>query len=103
MQPKVLVKQKTNGPVNAHLISGSSISTEHTTPCYAPNFEKVGGAYCFWSLRASVRASHLFVPTVIFKTLKIVSLNFTYGFLIKKLTRIFFLFRVNSHFGVMAL
>ena len=73
MQPKVLVKQKTNGSVNAHLISGSSISTEHTTHCYAPNFEKVGGAYRFWSLRASVRASHLFVPTVTFKTLKLES------------------------------
>ena len=25
---------------------------------YAPNFEKVDGAYCFWSVRAWVRASH---------------------------------------------
>ena len=24
--------------------------------CYAPNFEKVDGAYCFWSVRGWVRA-----------------------------------------------
>ena len=36
-------------------------------PNYAPNFEKVGRAYCFWS--ASV--SHFFVPTVTFKPLKL--------------------------------
>ena len=35
---------------------------------YAPNFEKVDGAYCFWSVRAWVRACvTLFVPTVTFK------------------------------------
>ena len=26
------LNQRTNGPVNAHLISGSRISTEHTNP-----------------------------------------------------------------------
>ena len=26
--------------------------------CYAPNFEKVDGAYCFWSVGACVRGSH---------------------------------------------
>ena len=25
---------------------------------YAPNFEEVDGAYCFWSVRGCVRASH---------------------------------------------
>ena len=25
---------------------------------YAPNFEKVNGAYCFWSVRGCVRGSH---------------------------------------------
>ena len=43
-------------------------------PCYAPNFEKVDGAYCFWSVRAWVRAwVTLFVPTVTFKPLKLES------------------------------
>ena len=37
---------------------------------YAPNFEKVDGAYCFWSVRACVT---LFVPTVTFKPLKLES------------------------------
>ena len=37
---------------------------------YAPNFEKVDGAYCFWSMRAWVT---LFVPTVTFKPLKLES------------------------------
>ena len=37
---------------------------------YAPNFEKVDGAYCFWSVRAWVT---LFVPTVTFKPLKLES------------------------------
>ena len=46
--------------------------------CYAPNFEKVDGAYCFWSVRACVRAwvracVTLFVPTVTFKPLKLES------------------------------
>ena len=41
---------------------------------YAPNFEKVDGAYCFWSVRAWVRAwVTLFVPTVTFKLLKLES------------------------------
>ena len=40
---------------------------------YAPNFEKVDGAYCFWSVGACVRAwVTLFVPTVTFKPLKLV-------------------------------
>ena len=35
---------------------------------YAPNFEKVDGAYCFWSVCALVRGwVTLFVPTVTFK------------------------------------
>ena len=39
---------------------------------YAPNFEKVDGAYCFWSVRAWVRGwVTLFVPTVTFKPLKL--------------------------------
>ena len=38
--------------------------------CYAPNFEKVDGAYCFWCVRAWVT---LFVPTVTFKPLKLES------------------------------
>ena len=38
---------------------------------YAPNFEKVDGAYCFWSVRGWVGACvrgwvTLFVPTVTF-------------------------------------
>ena len=37
---------------------------------YAPNFEKVDGAYCFWSVGAWVT---LFVPTVTFKPLKLES------------------------------
>ena len=37
---------------------------------YAPNFEKVDGAYCFWSVRGWVT---LFVPTVTFKPLKLES------------------------------
>ena len=42
--------------------------------CYAPNFEKVDGAYCFWSVRALVRGwVTLFVPTVTFKPLKLES------------------------------
>ena len=41
---------------------------------YAPNFEKVDGAYCFWSVRACVGAwVTLFVPTVTFKPLKLES------------------------------
>ena len=41
---------------------------------YAPNFEKVDGAYCFWSVRACVGACvTLFVPTVTFKPLKLES------------------------------
>ena len=45
---------------------------------YAPNFEKVDGAYCFWSVRAWVGACvggcvTLFVPTVTFKPLKLES------------------------------
>ena len=44
---------------------------------YAPNFEKVDGAYCFWSVRGCVRGwvracVTLFVPTVTFKPLKLV-------------------------------
>ena len=38
---------------------------------YAPNFEKVDGAYCFWSVGAWV--GHTFVPTVTFKPLKLES------------------------------
>ena len=41
---------------------------------YAPNFEKVDGAYCFWSVHGCVRAwVTLFVPTVTFKPLKLES------------------------------
>ena len=41
---------------------------------YAPNFEKVDGAYCFWSVRGWVRGwVTLFVPTVTFKPLKLES------------------------------
>ena len=46
---------------------------------YAPNFEKIDGAYCFWSVRAwvggCVRAwvRHTFEPTVTFKPLKLES------------------------------
>ena len=45
---------------------------------YAPNFEKVDGAYCFWSVRGWVRACvrgwvTLFVPTLTFKQLKLES------------------------------
>ena len=41
---------------------------------YAPNFENVDGAYCFWSVRAWVRACvTLSVPTVTFKPLKLES------------------------------
>ena len=52
----------------------------HELHNYAPNFEKVDGAYCFWSVRARVT---LFVPTVTFKLLKLESWNFICGFLIK--------------------
>ena len=46
--------------------------------CYAPNFEKVDGAYCFWSVRGCVGGCvrgwvTLFVPTVTFKPLKLES------------------------------
>ena len=41
---------------------------------YAPNFEKVDGAYCVWSVRGWVRGGvTLFVPTVTFKPLKLES------------------------------
>ena len=45
---------------------------------YAPNFEKVDGAYCFWSVRGCVGGCvggcvTLFVPTVTFKPLKLES------------------------------
>ena len=41
---------------------------------YAPNFEKVDGAYCFWSVGGCVRGwVTLFVPTVTFKPLKLES------------------------------
>ena len=48
------------------------------TVYYAPNFEKVDGAYCFWSVRGCVGAwvgawVTLFVPTVTFKPLKLES------------------------------
>ena len=40
----------------------------------APNFEKVDGAYCFWSMRGCVGGCvTLFVPTVTFKPLKLES------------------------------
>ena len=32
MHDKVTKKQRTNGPVNAHLISGPRISTQYTNP-----------------------------------------------------------------------
>ena len=53
-----------------------SISSENLF--YAPNFEKVDGAYCFWSVRGCVRGwvrewVTLFVPTVTFKPLKLES------------------------------
>ena len=54
-----------------NLPRGVSILFAH---CYAPNFEKVDGAYCFWSVRAWVRACvTLFVPTVTLKPLKLES------------------------------
>ena len=41
---------------------------------YAPNFEKVDGAYCFWSVRGCVGGCvTLFVPTVTFQLLKLES------------------------------
>ena len=41
---------------------------------YAPNFKKVDGAYCFWSVRGCVRGwVTLFVPTVTLKPLKLES------------------------------
>ena len=42
---------------------------------YAPNFEKVDGAYCFWSVRGGCVGAWvtLFVPTVTFKPLKLES------------------------------
>ena len=41
---------------------------------YAPNFEKVDEAYCFWSVHAWVGVwVTLFVPTVTFKPLKLES------------------------------
>ena len=56
----------------------SSCSLDITRPIYAPNFEKVDGAYCFWSVRGYVRGwvrawVTLFVPTVTFKPLKLES------------------------------
>ena len=42
-------------------------ATDKLRSNYAPNFEKVDGAYCFWSVRALVRGwVTLFVPTVSF-------------------------------------
>ena len=47
---------------------------------YAPNFEKVDGAYCFWSVRGWVRGwVTLFVPTVTFKPLKLESSVILFG------------------------
>ena len=41
---------------------------------YTPNFEKVDGEYCFWSVCACVGACvTLFVPTLTFKLLKLES------------------------------
>ena len=45
---------------------------------YAPNSEKVNGAYCLWSMHGCVRACvrgcvTLFDPTVTFKPLKLES------------------------------
>ena len=41
---------------------------------YAPNFEKVDGAYCFWSVCVWVGACvTLFVPSVTFNPLKLES------------------------------
>ena len=53
-------------------------SLVQTVHFYAPNFEKVDGAYCFWSVRGCVRGwvracVTLFVPTVTFKPLKLES------------------------------
>ena len=50
-------------------ISGERLQ-DHWSSGYAPNFEKVDGAYCFWSVGAWVT---LFVPTVTFKPLKLES------------------------------
>ena len=62
---------------------------------YAPNFEKVGGAYCLWSVRACVT---LFVPTVTFKPLKLESWNLICGFLIKIADPYIFSFLSYLHF-----
>ena len=41
---------------------------------FSPNFQKVDGAYCFWSVRGCVRGwVTLFVPTVTYKPLKLES------------------------------
>ena len=63
-------------------VSELSVYFPYIIRCYAPNFEKVDGAYCFWSVRGCVRACvracvrgwvTLFVPTVTFKPLKLES------------------------------
>ena len=66
-----------------------------------PTLKKLMGHIAFGAcVRAYVT---LFVPTVTFKQLKLESWNFICGFLIKIANLCFFLFRVISPFGVMAL
>ena len=50
----------------AYMFYGSSYTVN-----YAPNFEIVGGTYCFWSVHAYVHASHFLVPTLTFKPFKL--------------------------------
>ena len=56
------------------MFAGSIITMNMIQHYYAPNFEKVDGAYCFWSVRGWVGGCvTLFVPTVTFKPLKLES------------------------------
>ena len=56
--------------ISMSLQSGAYTMAKKKKTYYAPNFEKVDGAYCCWSVGAWVT---LFVPTVTFKPLKLES------------------------------
>ena len=76
----------------------------HLFVYYAPNFEKVGGAYCFWLvhsyIRLYIRTLRFFMPPVTFEPCMLGSGNFAYE---KLADPYFFLVRVMPLSGVMLL